>query len=159
MQAFRTNAAALVSLALCSGLFVSCDAGEDNSDSVRSYEEAAKKEREAEEQVKLESIGIYISGSNNGGGKIIYGDGNTKDAIPRHYSDSKKTHAVIYFAALPNEGYRFSFVGLTVTTEPATTDFQYELYTEKTNYFKVTVPIETTLVKIDASNAFTPVQP
>ena len=142
-------AATLVSLALCSGLFVSCDAGEDNSQLVAAYMEAARRERDAADQAKLDNIGTYIHGA------ASRGDIYVRDSvIARHYSDSKKTHAVIYFEAIPSDGNTFSFAGLTVTTIPASTDLQYELYASKANYFKVKVPIETTKVDIDQSNAF-----
>ena len=132
---------------------MSCDAGEDNSAVVRAYEEAEKTKKEAEDQTKLDSIG-YTTHGTDAHGTIALRDHGTAGGVERHYTDSTKTHAVIYFEAVPEDGYKFSFAGLTVTTEPATTDLQYELYTAKTNYFQVKVPIETKKVVIDESNAF-----
>ena len=141
-------AALAVSSALCLGLFISCGAGEDNSQVVAAYMEAARIQREAEEYTKLISIGVQSSGA---------GHGTIAEREQRKYSDNTKQYAVITFEGVPSsEGYRFKFSGLTATTTPAST-LPYpkiEKHPTKTNYFTVTVPIETTKLEIDKSNAF-----
>lgn len=144
-----------VSLVLGAGLFISCSAGEDNSESIRAYEEAVKREREAAEYAKLNNIGVLTTGSN---GTITERDSGTEGGIPRKYSDNTKKYAVIYFEAIPFDGYKFNFVGLDVSTEPASNEVQTELYQAKKNFFSVTVPIETTKVIIDHSKAFESIQ-
>ena len=144
-------AALAVSFALCLGLFISCGAGEDNSQLVAAYMEAARTQREAEEYTKLISIGLEISGSGNKG-DIAERDQEER----RKYADSEKKYAVITFEAIPASGNKFSLVGVKATTEPAST-LPYpkiEAHPTKTNYFTVTVPIETTKLNIDKSNAF-----
>lgn len=144
-------AALAVSFALCLGLFISCGAGEDNSQVVAAYMEAARIQREAEEYTKLISIGLEISGSGNKG-NIAERD----QEEPRKYADSEKKYAVITFEAIPASGNRFSLVGVSATTIPAST-LPYpkiEAHPTKTNYFTVTVPIETTKLNIEKSNAF-----
>lgn len=141
----------IASLVLGCGFFLSCSAGEDNSESIRAYEEAAKREREAAELAKLNNIGVLTTGSN---GTIAERDSGTEGGIPRKYSDNTKKYAVIYFEAIPFDGYKFNFVGLDVSTEPASNEVQTELYQAKENFFFVTVPIETTNVIIDHSKAF-----
>ncbi|MBQ7619868.1 MAG: hypothetical protein IJS51_07035 [Treponema sp.] len=143
-------AALAVSSALCLGLFISCGAGEDNSQLVAAYIEAARIQREAAEYTKLISIGVQSSGA--GHGTIAERD----QEEPRKYADSEKKYAVITFEAIPASGNRFSLVGVKATTEPAST-LPYpkiEAHPTKTNYFTVTVPIETTTLNIDKSNAF-----
>lgn len=142
-----------VSLVLGAGLFISCSAGEDNSESIRAYEEAAKREREAAELAKLNNIGVLTTGTGSNG-TIAERDSGTEGGIPRKYSDNTKKYAVIYFEAIPFDGYKFNFVGLDVSTEPASNEVQTELYQAKENFFSVTVPIETTNVIIDYSKAF-----
>ena len=141
----------IASLMLGCGFFLSCAAGEDNSESIRAYEEAEKREREAAEFAKLQNIGVLTTGSN---GTIAERDSGTEGGIPRKYSDNTKKYAVIYFEAMPFDGYKFNFVGLNVSTEPASNEVQTELYQAKENFFSVTVPIETTKVIIDHSKAF-----
>ena len=140
-------AALAVSFALCLGLFISCGAGEDNSQLVAAYMEAARKQREAEEYTKLISIAVQSSGA---------GHGTISEREQRQYSDNTKQYAVITFEGVPFDGYRFKFSGLTATTTPAS-NLPYpklELIPTKTNYFTVTVPIETTTLYFDSSNAF-----
>ena len=144
-------AALAVSSALCLGLFISCGAGEDNSQLVAAYMEAARRQREAEEYTKLISIGLEISGSGDKG-DIAERDQEER----RKYADSEKRYAVITFEGVPFDGYRFKFSGLTATTAPAS-NLPYpklELIPSKSNYFTVTVPIETTMLNIEKSNAF-----
>lgn len=136
-----------VSFALCLGLFISCGAGEDNSQLVAAYMEAARIQREAEEYTKLTNIAVQSSG---------VGHGTISEREQRKYSDNTKQYAVITFEGVPFDGYRFKFSGLTATTTPAST-LSYpkiEAHPTKTNYFTVTVPIETTTLNIDKSNAF-----
>lgn len=135
-------AALAVSFALCLGLFISCGAGEDNSQVVAAYMEAARIQREAAEYTKLTNIAVQSSG---------VGHGTISEREQRKYSDNTKQYAVITF-----EAYRFKFSGLTATTTPAST-LPYpkiEAHPTKTNYFTVTVPIETTTLYFDSSNAF-----
>ena len=143
----------IASLVLGCGFFLSCSAGEDNSESIRAYEEAAKREREAAEWTKLQNIGVLTTGTGSNG-TIAERDSGTEGGIPRKYSDNTKKYAVIYFEAMPEAGYKFNFVGLQVSTEPSSTEVQTELYQAKENFFSVTVPIETTKVIIDHSQAF-----
>ena len=140
-------AALAVSFALCLGLFISCGAGEDNSQLVAAYMEAARTQREAAEYTKLISIGVQSSGA---------GHGTISEREQRKYSDNTKQYAVITFEGVPFDGYRFKFSGLTATTTPASS-LPYpkiEAHPTKTNYFTVTVPIETTKLNIDKTNAF-----
>lgn len=137
-------AALAVSSALCLGLFISCGAGEDNSQLVAAYIEAARRQREAEEYTKLISIAVQSSGA---------GHGTIVEREQRKYSDNTKQYAVITFEGVPFEAYRFKFSGLTATTTPASTP-KLESIPSKSNYFTVTVPIETTTLYFDSSNAF-----
>lgn len=140
-----------VSSALCLGLFISCGAGEDNSQLVAAYMEAARTQREAAEYTKLISIGVKIYGSGDKG-DIAERDQEER----RKYADSEKKYAVITFEAIPASGNKFNLVGVNATTTPAST-LPYpkiEAHPTKTNYFTVTVPIETTTLNIDKSNAF-----
>ncbi len=148
----------IASLVLGCGFFLSCSAGEDNSESIRAYEEAAKREREAAEWTKLNNIGISITETFTNGIVSERGSG-TAGGIARKYSDNTKKYAVIYFEAIPEAGYKFNFVGLDVSTEPASNEVQTELYQAKENFFSVTVPIETKIVTINASSAFVAQQP
>ncbi len=141
-----------VSLVLGAGLFISCStAGEDNSDLTRA-------EKEAAEWTKLNNIGIYIHGTDNGD---ITERNSSADGVVRKYSDDTKKYAVIYFEAEPKTDYVFSFDNVkdSVSTTPASTDIKVEKYTAKPNYFSVTVPIETEKVNIDKSTAFVTQQP
>lgn len=146
-------AALAVSFALCLGLFISCGAGEDNSQLVAAYMEAARIQREAEEYTKLTNIGVKIYGSGD------KGDISLRDQQePRKYADTEKKYAVITFEAIPASGNKFNLVGVSATTTPAST-LSYpkiEAHPTKTKYFTVTVPIETTTLNIDKSNAFEP---
>lgn len=140
-----------VSSALCLGLFISCGAGEDNSQLVAAYMEAARTQREAAEYTKLISIGVKIYGSGDKG-DIAERDQEER----RKYADSEKKYAVLTFEAMPTSGNKFSLVGVKATTEPDSTPPypKIEAHPTKTNYFTVTVPIETTTLNIDKSNAF-----
>lgn len=140
-------AALAVSSALCLGLFISCGAGEDNSQLVAAYNEAVIRQREAAEYAKLTNIAVQSSGA---------GHGTIAEREQRKYSDNTKQYAVITFEGVPFEAYRFKFSGLTATTTPASTN-PYPIMQNipsKTNYFTVTVPIETTTLYFDSSNAF-----
>ena len=144
-------AALAVSFALCLGLFISCGAGEDNSQLVAAYNEAVIRQREAAEYAKLINIGLNIYGSGNNG-DIAERDQEER----RKYADSEKKYAVITFEAIPASGNRFKLLGVSATTTPASS-LPYpiiEKHPTKTNYFTVTVPIETTMLNIDKSNAF-----
>ena len=142
--------AVALSLALCAGTLTSCDAGEDNSAVEQAAAEAAKTQKEAEEQAKLTDIGVTMRDNPNKG--LV----SLRDSeIPRKYSDSTKQFAVICFEAQPtNSSYKFNINNLVVTTTPASSNVSKALYTEKTNYFSVTVPITSTSVSIVSSNAF-----
>ena len=142
-----------LSLALCAGTLMSCDAGEDNSAVEKANAEAEKTQKEAEEQAKLINIGV-TNHDNPDKGLVAVRDSGTEGGIARHYSDSTKQFAVIYFEAIPSSGYKFNINNLVVTTTPASSTVSKALYTEKTNYFSVTVPITSTSVSIDSSNAF-----
>ena len=144
-------AALAVSFALCFGLFISCDMGEDNSQLVAAYIAAGQRQREAEEYTKLTNIGVTIHGSAD------KGDISLRDQQePRKYADSEKKYAVITFEATPFDGNKFKLLGVSATTTPASS-LPYpiiEKHPTKTNYFTVTVPIETTMLNIDKSGAF-----
>ena len=60
-------AALAVSFALCFGLFISCDMGEDNSQLVAAYIAAGQRQREAEDYTKLTNIAVLIHGSGDKG--------------------------------------------------------------------------------------------
>ena len=136
-----------VSLVLGAGLFFSCSAaGEDNSDLPRA-------EKEAAEWTKLNNIGISITETSTNG-IVSERDSGTVGGIARHYSDDTKKYAVIYFEAAPNDNYTFTLDGITVTTDPASNNITKKLYTQKANYFYITIPIETKIVTINASSAF-----
>lgn len=146
--------AVALSLALSAGTLVSCDAGEDNSAVEKANAEAEKTQKEAEEQAKLINIGV-TNHDNPDKGLVAVRDSGTEGGIARHYSDSTKQFAVICFEAQPtNSSYKFNINNLVITTIPASSTVSKALYTEKTNYFSVTVPITSTSVSIDSSNAF-----
>lgn len=141
--------AVALSLALCAGTLTSCDAGENNSELERATAEAAKRQKEAEEWNALHIIGVTMR-DNPDKGLVSLRDSE----IPRKYSDSTKQYAVIAFEAIPDDGYKFNINNLVVTTTPASSNVSKALYTGKTNYFTVTIPIASTKVEIDAMNAF-----
>ncbi len=141
--------AVALSLALCAGTLTSCDAGEDNSELERATAEAAKRQKETEEWNALHIINTTME-FNIDKGLVSLRDSE----IPRKYSDSTKQYAVIAFEAIPDDGYKFNINNLVVTTTPASSNVSKALYTGKTNYFTVTIPIASTKVDVDATEAF-----
>lgn len=139
-----------LSLALCAGLFVSCDFSDDNSAIVAAYVEAAGRAKDGQEYMSLYNIGTMITLSDN-----TRDEGHVDEKSGSRKFGETRQKAVLTFVAEAGAGYKFHNE-LTVTADGVAVTPKYGATEGNKTTFTVTVPVNTSVVSIDGDNVFQP---
>lgn len=140
-----------LSLALCAGLFVSCDFSDDNSAIVAAYVEAAGRAKDGQEFMSLYNIGVMITLSDN-----AREDGHVDEKSgSRKFGDTKQK-AVLTFVATQGDNFVFKKELLVVKADGVAVTPSYGATEGNKTTFTVTVPVNTSVVSIDGDDVFQP---
>ncbi len=140
-----------LSLALCAGLFVSCDFSDDNSAVFAAYAEAAGRAKDGQEYMSLYNIGVMITLTD-----VSRDEGHIDEkAGSRKFGDTKQK-AVLTFVATCVSSYKFDSAGLSVKADGVAVTPSYGATEGNKTTFTVTVPVNTSVVSIDGDNVFQP---
>ena len=139
-----------LSLALCAGLFVSCDFSDDNSAVVAAYAEAAGRAKDGQEYMSLYNIGVMITLTD-----VTRDEGHIDEKAGSRKFGETRQKAVLTFVATSVGSYKFDSAGLSVMVNDgvAVTPSYGATEGNKTT-FTVTVPVNTSIVRIEGDNIF-----
>ncbi len=137
MKKLNVLFAAALALALGAGLFVSCDAGGDNTEELLANIRAMEQERRT---AILNGPSLSMSQG------AFSTRGDIEEDVARKFGQDGEKHVVLTLTAYPADGYVFNIEGLTVTYDGnAVTPVAHPT---KPNVFTITVPAGTKEVEL-----------